>query len=47
MERNSIRSIHMTGKVPRQGTAKDRAAENVTEITEEPPRQLELIQEVA
>lgn len=47
MERNSIRSIHMTGKVPRQGSTKDKAAENVTEITEELLRQLELIQEVA
>jgi chromosome partitioning protein len=47
MERNSIRSIHMTGKVPRQASAKDRAAENVTEITEELLRQLEQIQEAA
>jgi chromosome partitioning protein len=47
MERNSIRSIHMTGKVPRQGSTKDKAAENVTEITEELLRQLELIQEAA
>jgi len=37
----------MTGKVPRQGSAKDRAAENVTEITEELLRQLEQIQEAA
>jgi chromosome partitioning protein len=47
MERNSIRSIHMTGKVPRQASTKDRAADNVTEITEELLRQLELIREAA
>jgi hypothetical protein len=37
----------MTGKVPRQGGIKDKAAENVTEITEEVLRQLELMQEAA
>jgi chromosome partitioning protein len=47
MERNSIRSIHMTGKVPRQTGIKDKAAENVTEITEEVLRQLEMMQEDA
>jgi chromosome partitioning protein len=47
MERNSIRSIHMTGKVPRQGEVKDKAAENVAEITEELLLQLELMEEAA
>jgi chromosome partitioning protein len=47
MERNSIRAIHMTGKVPRQSNAKDKAAENVTEIAEEVLRQLEMMQEPA
>jgi len=47
MERNSIRSIHMTGKVPRQTNSKDKAADNVAEIAEEVLRQLEMMQEAA
>ena len=43
MERNSIRSIHMTGKVPRQASATDRAAENIAGITGELLQQLELM----
>jgi hypothetical protein len=33
--------------VPRQANAKDKAAENVAEITEEVLRQLEMMQEAA
>jgi len=47
MERNAIRNIHMTGKVPRQISPSDKAALNVTEITGELPKSLELMQEEA
>jgi chromosome partitioning protein len=47
MERNAIRNIHMTGKVPRQISPSDKAALNVTEITEELLKSLELMQEEA
>jgi len=47
MERNSIRSIHMTGKVPRQTNSKDKATDNVAEIAEEVLRQLDMMQEAA
>jgi chromosome partitioning protein len=47
MERNSIRNIHMTGKVPRQISAKDKAAANVTEIADELLHHLELMAEEA
>ncbi|MGE4049095.1 MAG: ParA family protein, partial [Acetobacteraceae bacterium] len=43
MERNAIRNIHMTGKVPRQANPTDKSATNVTEITEELLGQLELM----
>ncbi len=43
MERNAIRNIHMTGKVPRQANPKDKAAENVAQITDELLEQLELM----
>jgi chromosome partitioning protein len=35
MERNAYRSIHITGKVPRQSAPKSPAAENVAQITGE------------
>jgi chromosome partitioning protein len=47
MERNSIRIIHMTGKVPWQVNPKDKGATNVAEITDELMRHLELMQEAA
>jgi chromosome partitioning protein len=47
MERNAIRNIHMTGKVPRQISSSDKAALNVTQITEELLKSLELMQEEA
>src|ERR1700712_5617949 len=47
IERNSIRSIHMTGKVPWQINPKDKGATNVAEITDELMRHLELMQEAA
>jgi chromosome partitioning protein len=43
MERNAIRSIHMTGTVPRQVNPKDKAAVNVAQITDELLEQLELM----
>jgi chromosome partitioning protein len=43
MERNAIRNIHMTGKVPRQVNPKDKAAENVSQITEELLEHLEMM----
>jgi chromosome partitioning protein len=47
MERNSIRTIHMTGKVPRQSNPKDKGSSNVAEITDELLRQLELMEREA
>jgi hypothetical protein len=35
MERNAYRSIHITGKVPRQSAPKSTAAENIAQITKE------------
>jgi chromosome partitioning protein len=47
MERNAIRTIHMTGKVPWQVNPKDKAAENVAQIAEELLQQLQLMEEAA
>jgi chromosome partitioning protein len=47
MERNIFRSIHMTGKVPRQSNPKDKAVENVAQITGEVLKHLVRISEAA
>jgi chromosome partitioning protein len=47
MERNAYRSIHITGKVPRQTTPKSAATENVAQITKEVLEQLTRLAEAA
>jgi chromosome partitioning protein len=47
MERNTFRSIHMTGKVPRQASPQDKAVENVAQITAEVLKHLVKILEAA
>jgi cellulose biosynthesis protein BcsQ len=47
MERNAYRSIHITGKVPRQLTPKSPAATNISQITKEVLGKLEKLAEAA
>ena len=47
MERNAYRSIHITGKVPRQTAPKSPAAENIAQITKEVLEQLTRLAEAA
>jgi chromosome partitioning protein len=47
MERNAVRNIHMTGRVPRQINPNDKASANVIEITEELLHQLTLMEKEA
>jgi chromosome partitioning protein len=47
MERNAFRSIHITGKVPRQSAPKSPAAENIAQITKEVLTRLERLSEAA
>ena len=47
MERNTFRSIHMTGKVPRQSNPTDKAVENVAQISGEVLKHLVRISEAA
>jgi chromosome partitioning protein len=47
MERNAYRSIHITGKVPRQTTPKSPAATNISQITKEVLGKLEKLAEAA
>jgi chromosome partitioning protein len=47
MERNAYRSIHITGKVPRQSAPQSPAAENVAQITKEVLDQLTHLAEAA
>jgi chromosome partitioning protein len=47
MERNAYRSIHITGKVPRQSAPKSAATENVAQITSEVLTLLERLAEAA
>jgi chromosome partitioning protein len=47
MERNAYRSIHITGRVPRQSAPKSPAAENVAQIAKEVLTRLERLSEAA
>jgi chromosome partitioning protein len=47
MERNAYRSIHITGKVPRQSTPKSPAAANISQIAKDVLGRLEKLAEAA
>ena len=47
LERNAFRSIHITGKVPRQSNPKDKGVANIADITAEVIQRLERLSEGA
>ena len=47
LERNAFRSIHITGKVPRQSNPKDKGVANIADITAEVVQRLERLSEGA